>query len=238
MVFRFVSAGIQPECGVASAAPDAALGMGGSRSGRWGSGRPLAEAMRRIDLAQVRRCHPICARSTISISYTRADGTQVQATVALVGTPAHFGGQRLWLCCPSCRRRCQVLYGSWRIGCRRCHRLRYLSQSGTRSDRANLGMMKIVKRLDPDASCNELPSKPKGMHWSTYHRLADRYEAYDDMWAMAVMRQFGIRQVDASAGQSGRLSARSEDAQVNTYDGAARCLSPIALEQEVVTSAL
>jgi hypothetical protein len=54
-------------------------------------------------------------------------------------------------------------------------------------------MMKIVKRLDPEATCNELPSKPKGMHWSTYERLADRYEAYDAMWAMAVMRRFGIR---------------------------------------------
>ena len=51
-------------------------------------------------------------------------------------------------------------------------------------------MMKIVKRLDPEATCNVLPSKPKGMHWSTYDRLTERYEAYDAMWALAIMRRF------------------------------------------------
>ena len=54
-------------------------------------------------------------------------------------------------------------------------------------------MMKIVKRLEPDATCNELPPKPKGMHWSTYDRLAERYDIYDSMWSMAVMRWLGNR---------------------------------------------
>jgi hypothetical protein len=54
-------------------------------------------------------------------------------------------------------------------------------------------MMKIVKRLDPEATCNALPSKPKGMHWSTYDRFADRYEAYDATWALAIMRHFRLR---------------------------------------------
>ena len=54
-------------------------------------------------------------------------------------------------------------------------------------------MMKIVKRLEPDATCNELPPKPKGMHWSTYERLSERYNAYDTMWAMAIMRFLRIR---------------------------------------------
>jgi len=54
-------------------------------------------------------------------------------------------------------------------------------------------MMKIVKRLDPKAMCNALPPKPTGMHWSTYDRLAERYDAYDTMWSLAVMRRFGFR---------------------------------------------
>ena len=58
---------------------------------------------------------------------------------------------------------------------------------------ANRAMFKIVKRLDPKEECNDLPFKPKGMHWSTYNRLADRYEYYDTQWALAAMRRFGIR---------------------------------------------
>jgi hypothetical protein len=54
-------------------------------------------------------------------------------------------------------------------------------------------MMKIVKRLNSEATCNSLPPKPKGMHWSTYERLAERYDTYDTMWSMAVMRRLGIR---------------------------------------------
>lgn len=51
----------------------------------------------------------------------------------------------------------------------------------------------LVKRLDLEATCNELRPKPKDMHWSTYERLAERYDTYDTMWAMAVMRRFRIR---------------------------------------------
>ena len=85
--------------------------------------------------------------------------------------------------------------GWQRIASRRCHRLRYLSQRETRSGRANnnLGVMRIVERIDPKAACNALPPKPKGMHWSTYDRLAERYDIYDSMWSMAVMRWLGNR---------------------------------------------
>jgi len=54
-------------------------------------------------------------------------------------------------------------------------------------------MFKIVKRLDPEEECNDLPLKPKGMHWRTYNRLADRYEYYDTQWAHAAIRRFGIK---------------------------------------------
>ena len=56
-------------------------------------------------------------------------------------------------------------------------------------------MLKIVRRLNPDDPdpCNDLPEKPKGMHWSTYERLSERYNAYDTMWAMAIMRFLRIR---------------------------------------------
>ena len=58
---------------------------------------------------------------------------------------------------------------------------------------ATRAMFKIVKRLDPEEECNDLPLKPKGMHWRTYNRLADRYEYYDTQWAHAAIRRFGIK---------------------------------------------
>jgi len=66
-----------------------------------------------------------------------------------------------------------VFAGSRRIACRRA--------------------IGCVKRIDPKAACNALPPKPKGMHWSTYDRLAERYDIYDSMWSMAVMRWLGNR---------------------------------------------
>jgi hypothetical protein len=149
--------------------------------------------MRRIDLAQSRRSHPIKPGGLFKMRYEWTNGQRVEATVSLVDTPLHFGGRRLWFCCPSCARRCQVLYGSWRIACKSCHRLRYLSQRESRTGRANLGMLKIAKRLDPEARGNALPFKPKGMHWSTYERLSERYDAYNTMWSMAALRCLGIR---------------------------------------------
>jgi hypothetical protein len=47
-------------------------------------------------------------------------------------------------------------------------------------------MTKIARRLDPDCESIDLPPKPKGLHWPTYERLANRYQTHDDRWAVAV----------------------------------------------------
>jgi hypothetical protein len=52
-------------------------------------------------------------------------------------------------------------------------------------------MFKIVRTLNPSAQVNHLPPKPKGMHWSTYDRLAERYEAYSELEGLEIMRRFG-----------------------------------------------
>src|SRR6476620_2061526 len=167
--------------------------MGGSRSGRWGSRKPVAEHMARIDLATIRRQYPVTHLSKLTSSYTRQNGQRVTAEIYFDSTPTRFGDNRLWFVCPSCRQRCRVLFGTWRIACRRCHRLRYGSQAKTRSDRAIRAMSKIAKRLDPEAASNDLPERPKGMHRSTYERLVERYEEYDNRWAIQIMRRFGMR---------------------------------------------
>jgi hypothetical protein len=70
--------------------------------------------------------------------------------------------------------------------CRACHRLRNQSQSETRRDRATRGMFKIVQRLDPTRQLNEMPAKPRGMHWRTYERLEERYDWYDRQWNASI----------------------------------------------------
>jgi hypothetical protein len=50
-------------------------------------------------------------------------------------------------------------------------------------DRGYAGKAKIKARRigEPDPEDWELPPKPKWMRWRTYHRLVERFDAYDDM---------------------------------------------------------
>jgi hypothetical protein len=173
--------------------------------------------MKRLDLARLRR-KGYLSGFPVSLSWSyggdptgsiglqaKADGVRlfyrargndnewhdVDEIIPTVWTPTQFGGRRQWFLCLKCGRRCRILYGGSRFRCRRCYRLSYCSQAETRADRATRGMFKIVKRLDPEEDCNDLPPKPKGMHWRTYERLVDRYEKYDQQWSREAMRRFG-----------------------------------------------
>jgi len=51
--------------------------------------------------------------------------------VDLETTPCNYGGKRWWFLCPSCNRRCRVLYNTIStniFACRLCHNLTYESQ--------------------------------------------------------------------------------------------------------------
>jgi hypothetical protein len=162
-------------------------------SGRWGSRRPLADAFQRIDLAQIRREHPMTADATAVVMSCCRNGVWERTTLQLTATPMRFGGKRFWFRCPYCFGRCRVLYASSRrTSCWRCQRLRYRTQLETMNARALRGMQKIARRLDPEADDIWLPPKPPHMHWSTYNRLVDKYNDYDAKWARA-LRRFGIR---------------------------------------------
>ena len=45
--------------------------------------------------------------------------------VPIITTPVHLGGVRQWFACPSCRRRCRILYGGARFRCRLCRGARF-----------------------------------------------------------------------------------------------------------------
>jgi hypothetical protein len=164
--------------------------VGGSRSGRYGSGRPIAEGLRRFDLAAYMREKGI--RQPTARDVVEMKVGSISARIHFTETAIRFGGWRLWMCCPRCQRRSRVLYiGLGRIACRRCFRLRYHSQSLDRFGRALHAMGKIAKQIDPNAEM-DLPDKPPGMHWSRYNRLAERFEHQSNVWNIAMMRKLGI----------------------------------------------
>jgi hypothetical protein len=87
-------------------------------------------------------------------------------------TKQHFGGERRWFVCLSCGRRCAVLYAGERFQCRLCLGLVYQSQSEDPRFRSLSKAQRLRQRLGGSRNMAQpFPDKPKGMHWTTYHRL-------------------------------------------------------------------
>ncbi len=104
--------------------------------------------------------------------------TEINEPISFTYTDTNFGGHRPWFACPSCGRRCRVLYGGKRYRCRKCHRLKYESQYETGWRRAESRACRISQRLGGTGIIDDpFPAKPKGMHWATYVRLARHHEA-------------------------------------------------------------
>jgi hypothetical protein len=103
----------------------------------------------------------------------------VEQPVRITWTHPTYGGRRPWFLCPGvvngvhCQRRVALLYGAGRyFACRRCFRLAYTCTREGKADRGLRRANKIRRRLAGESEiANSFPSKPKGMHWSTYDRL-------------------------------------------------------------------
>lgn len=97
-------------------------------------------------------------------------------------TPNNFGGRRQWFLCPSCDRRCAIIYrrGNGPLWCCRvCGDGRYLSETESPRQRKLQKALKIRQRLgqiDP-ALVLAFPTKPPGMHATTYERIREDAEA-------------------------------------------------------------
>ncbi len=95
-------------------------------------------------------------------------------------TRTNFGGRRQWFLCPSCDRRCAIIYrrGNGPLWCCRvCGGGRYLSEGRSSKSRALHKAFKVRERLGQKKGgiIAPFPAKPKGMHNSTYERI--RFEA-------------------------------------------------------------
>lgn len=126
---------------------------------------------------------PEADRLILSYRYRQSgeDWKSKEYAVQLERTCCHFGGERVWFRCPArgCGRRVAILYGGEIYACRRCHDLTYETQRQTAYDRAGSRVEAIRKRLKDEWGTifDPAPPKPKGMHWKTYRRLAQMYEA-------------------------------------------------------------
>ena len=89
------------------------------------------------------------------------------ALVQIVRTSQRLGGSRAWFVCPSCNRRCAILYPQ---RCRICEGLRYRSEHLSPRDRASLQARRKRQRLGQHGGnlSSPIPAKPKRMRWHTY----------------------------------------------------------------------
>jgi hypothetical protein len=108
--------------------------------------------------------------------------------IPLGSCPRRFGGRQWYFVCPVTNKRASVFWrppGAKEFRSRQAwgEKVAYRSQFQTIYDRGHAGKAKIKTRLIGELNPEdwELPPKPKWMRWRTYKRLAERFDAYDDM---------------------------------------------------------
>ena len=125
------------------------------------------------------------AAGNVGLAY-RFNEREVRELVMVSRVPNHYGGDRPFLICPGCGRRVRFLYLSWgRFRCRSCARLNYRSQQDTKDEfypyRAAVKMLRERFKVPEDQIPVPMdlphffPDKPKGMRWTTYRALLERY---------------------------------------------------------------
>lgn len=118
-------------------------------------------------------------RVTLSYQWTpyNSEPLHIDCSLWIERTPCNYGGTRPWFLCPSCGRRCAVVYfdaAGGRYACRHCLRVAYLSQSEDETGRLWRKQRKIERKLVVGADEWNW-EKHKGMHHQTFGRLWDRY---------------------------------------------------------------
>jgi len=121
------------------------------------------------------------AGDTLTLAYTVTDRVtgakeSIRDPIALESTPCHYGGERVWFCCPGCGSRRAVLFSvGGRFRCRACHDLAYTSTREDAFERKTRKCARIRKKLGETSSYGvpweTLPPKPPRMHRRTYWRL-------------------------------------------------------------------
>lgn len=110
-------------------------------------------------------------------------------------TLQRLGGTRAWFLCPSCTRRCAVLYP---VHCRKCLGLHYRSEHLSPNNRATLQAQRLRRRLgQSDGHLGRpMPAKPKWMRWHTYFARRAKVREADARHLAGMMAYLaGVRRV-------------------------------------------
>ena len=183
------------------------------------SSLPKVEDLLAIDIARLRRSGIRTAGASGDITWSRSsttasvgyvlhhDGIRLHYTltrhgcapqriddfIPIVMTPTRFGGQRHWFQCPTCGRRCRLIYGGSHFRCRTCYRLRYASQYESeplRISRQRWQMRRRLERLAGEAWPHGLdegfPPKPRYMRWATYRRFEALDRELANRWRLGI----------------------------------------------------
>lgn len=121
---------------------------------------------------------------TFNIGHLTTETGPQRQEIAVVATPAPFGGQRWWWMCPAGRGRVVKLYlpnGGRLFYSRQAYRLEYACQRGTAIDRVWAKERRLFRKLKADpGGASSQPDKPRGMHWRTYAGICDQLDDIED----------------------------------------------------------
>jgi hypothetical protein len=129
------------------------------------------------------------------LKYTHKKTEDVEQKIYFTWTPCNYGGERIWLRCPYCGRRCAVIYASGKyFACRVCCDLTYETCNETPRDRRFSKTNKLRKRIGAKPGCiNPLPLfKPKGMHYTTWIKIRNQIEHLEGIGIAELGRMLGI----------------------------------------------
>ena len=134
----------------------------------------------------------------VLLRYTyRGEDRQTWLDFAYSDTP--FGGRRAWWACPSCKRRCGVVYGPMFV-CRKCAGVDYYKSQQTGGPLVTVEnrLSRIRRKLGAtDGATDERPpDRPKYMHHKIYARLAAEYlelqRESKALWLEDLVRYVGL----------------------------------------------
>ncbi len=139
--------------------------------------------------------------------------------IATTWTNTNFGGRRQWFLCPSCDRRCAIIY---RLGdgplwcCRICGGGRYRSEHESPKQRRLSRAFKVRKRLGQTAGgiIAPFPPKPERMHPTKYRRIREKAVKLEReilLEDLAAQRGVGVQNIKVRLGLAEREDPNSSD---------------------------
>lgn len=108
--------------------------------------------------------------------------------VEITRTSCHLGGSRPWFICPTCGRRCAILYP---VSCRKCLRLYYTSEHRSVADRLLRKAIKHRKRFGQSKGGIVGPFPPQTTPNALAYLFACEAQEMESQIARLCARQYG-----------------------------------------------